>query len=111
MEVSFSSRKMQKICNSQKEMQAKYGDRMAEALQQRLGELKAADTLGDMKRLPAARCHELTQQRKGQLAVNLIHPRRLVFEPDHHPLPTRPTGGLDWTKVTRILIIEVVDYH
>jgi len=34
MEVSFSSWKMQKICNSPKEMQAKYGPRMARILQQ-----------------------------------------------------------------------------
>ncbi len=111
MEVSFSSWKMQKICNSPKEMQAKYGPRMARILQQRLSELTAADTLDDVRQLPAARCHELSGARKGQLAVDLVHPKRLIFRADHDPVPAKPDGGLDWTKVTRVLVIEVVDYH
>lgn len=111
MNVSFSSRKMQEVCNSLKEMQRKYGHRMARILQQRLAELAAAVTLDDVWRLPAARCHELTGQRKGQLAVDLVHPKRLIFRPDHDPEPTKADGGLDWTSVTRVLVIEIVDYH
>lgn len=111
MEISFSSRKMQKTCNSRKEMQVRYGARTAKSLQRRLAELKAAGTLDDVKHLPAARCHELSGDRKGKLAVDLVHPKRLVFEPDHDPMPTRPDGGLDWTQVTHVRVIDVMDYH
>ena len=111
MEIRFVSRKMQKLCNSEKEMRAKLGARSAERLKQRLNEFKAAVTLEDMRRVPAARCHELSQDRKGHLAVDLAHPKRLIFEPDHDPLPRKDDGGLDWTKVTEIVIREVVDYH
>lgn len=111
MEIAFCSRKMEKLCNSSKEMLAKLGDRGAKALQLRLVQITAADTLEDLRRVPGARCHELTADRKGQLAVDLVHPRRLVFEPDHNPLPAKPDGGLDWQRVTRVLVIEVVDYH
>ena len=51
------------------------------------------------------------QDRQGQLAVDLVHPKRLVFEPDHDPLPTNAAGGLDWSQVTAIVIVEIVDYH
>jgi proteic killer suppression protein len=64
-----------------------------------------------MRSIPAARCHELKQDRKGQLAVDLVHPQRLVFLPDHDPVPAKDDGGLDWTKVTQILVIEITDYH
>lgn len=57
------------------------------------------------------RCHELTGDRAGQLSIDLDHPYRLVFRPDHVPPPQRPEGGLDWSQVTAILIIEVVDTH
>jgi proteic killer suppression protein len=53
----------------------------------------------------------LTQDRKGQLAVDLVHPRRLVFEPANDPVPAKADGGVDWSKVTEIVILEVVDYH
>lgn len=102
---------MQKACNSPKEMQKKYGPRMARILQQRLVELANAVTLDDVRRLPAARCHELSGGLEGQLAVDLVHPKRLVFRPDHEPVPTKPDGGMDWTRVTRVLVTEVADYH
>ena len=105
------SRKMAKICNSERDMKAKLGEADARKLQQRLAELQSAETLEDMRCLPAARGHELTGDRKGQLAVDLVHPRRLVFEPDQTPPPTKEDGGLDWKQVTRIVIVEIVDYH
>lgn len=111
MEIAFGSRKVEKLCNSAKEMRAKLGDRNAKVLQQRLAEIKAADTLDDLGKLPAARCHELKADREGQLAVDLMHPKRLVFEPDHNPIPKKDDGGLDWGKVTRVLVVEIVDYH
>ena len=111
MEISFRTRKLQKMCNSKKDMQKDLGTRNAERLAQRPVELKAADTLEDMRSVPAARCHELKQDRKGQLAVDLVHPKRLVFVPDHDPVPAKDDGGLDWTQVTRILVVEITDYH
>jgi len=111
LEITFRNRKLEKFCNSAKEMQSKLGKRMAEKLQQRLSELAAAETLDDMRYLPGARCHELTGNLKGRLAVDLVHPDRLVFSPDHDPVPVKDDGGLDWGGVTSICIVGVGDYH
>lgn len=110
MEIPLA-RKVAKICNSEREMRAKLGARNAEKLQQRLAELQAAPDLEAIKLLPAARCHELTGDRKGQLAVDLVHPKRLILVPDHDPPPTKEDGGLDWSRVTQVFVIEIVDYH
>jgi len=64
-----------------------------------------------MGKLPAARCHELTADRKGQISVDLQHPYRLLFIPANVPLPRKPDGGLDWSAVTEIEIIEITDTH
>lgn len=111
MAISFATRKMQKLCNSEKDMRKGLDARNAERLKQRLAEFKAAETLDDISRLPPARCHELEQDRKGQLAVDLVYPKRLIFEPDHRPIPKKEGAGLDWKGVTRVLVIEIVDYH
>ena len=111
MEIAFRSRKMEKLCNNAQEMRAELGDRCAKVLQQRLAEMKAADTLEDLGKIPGARCHELKADRKGELAVDLVHPKRLVFVPDHDPAPSKADGGLNWSQVTRVLILETVDYH
>lgn len=111
MEVSFLTGKLAKLCNSEAEMRAKLGPRMAQKLKTRLAELAAAETLEDMRQLPVARCHELTQDRKGQLAVDLVHPKRLVFEPAHNPIPRKEDKGFDWSKVTCIRVLGIIDYH
>ena len=57
------------------------------------------------------RRHLLSSGRRGQYAVDLVHPYRLVFEPDHDPVPRTADGGIDIDRVTAITIMEVVDYH
>lgn len=111
MKVSFANRSMQKACSIKKDMRKKWGTDLARRLQQRLMELKAADTLADISHLPPARCHELTGNRAGQFSVDLVHPHRLIFKPDHDPVPEKPDGGLDRTKVTMVLVLEVCDTH
>ena len=102
---------MQKLCSVSREAQRHLGARRGRRLQQRMMELKAATSLEDISRLPPARCHELTGNRKGQLSVDLEHPYRLLFIPANNPIPETEDGGLDWSEVTEIEIIGVVDTH
>lgn len=111
MEIQFRNSKMMKEFNSSKTLLQKYGKRRADVIQQRLVELRAAEVLEDIRNLTRPRCHELTQNRKGQLAVNLDHPYRLIFKPLNEPIPLNDDGGLDWSSITSIQILEVVDYH
>lgn len=111
MEVSFASSKLQKTCNSAKKLRGEYGPRMADLIQQRLAELSDVATLEGMRMLPGANCHELKQNLKGLLAVNLVHPDRMAFRPVDSPLPKKQDGGLDWSRVRRIEIAAIGDYH
>jgi len=77
----------------------------------RLDDIKGMANLSELMKLPNARCHPLILNRKGQFAVDLDHPYRLVFEPANDPLPKMPDGGLDYEKITLIRILEVIDYH
>ena len=110
MDIAFRSKGLSKVASSRKEMNKKLGSRTADLLSQRLAELQAAETLDDLRALPGPRCHELKGDRKGQLAVDLDHPRRLVFEPAADP-PRRADGGLDWNAVDSIVVVEIADYH
>lgn len=111
MEVSFETTRMQKLCTSEKDMRKKWGGLSAKKLQQRLSELRAAETLDDISRLPFARCHELKGNRAGQLSLDLAHPYRLIIRPDHDPVLVKPDGGLDWGQVTKVVVLEVCDPH
>lgn len=103
--------KLRKTFNSEAELKKAYGADMARKIAMRMAVLRAAATLSLVPATPPDRCHQLTGDRDGQFAVDLVHPRRLVFQPDHNPLPHRKDGGIDKDKVTAITIIEIVDYH
>ena len=56
--------------------------------------------------------HQLEHERIGQFAIRLTESDRLIFEPDHDPLPLLDEGGVDISRVTAIVIFfEVVNYH
>ncbi len=111
MVIYFRIKKLQKICSNTNEAIKKLGPKMALKLQQRLMELKAASCLADISRVPPARCHPLSGNRDGQLSVDLEHPYRLLFIPANDPIPLTQDGGLDWTKITKIEIVEITDTH
>ena len=100
-----------KVFNSDRELKKVYGDRMARTIQMRLAVLKNARTLTVVPTTKPDRRHQLAGDRKGQYAVDLVHPHRLIFEPGHDPVPKREDGGIDTDKVTAIKIMEVTDYH
>lgn len=110
MEVVFQNEKAKRAFSDHEALQRKWGPEGARRVALRLQQLAAAPSLADMRALPG-RCHELSGDRKGQLAVDVHHPHRLVFCPTVNPLPTKPDGGLDWNAVDSVTIIEVVDYH
>jgi len=62
-------------------------------------------------RLPQARCHALTSDRKGQFAADVKHPRRLILEPADEPVPRRADGAIDPDRVAKVRVIEIIDYH
>jgi proteic killer suppression protein len=110
MDITFATGKLAKTCNSEKKLNGEYGKEQALVIRQRLAELLAAETLAVMRTLPG-HCHELKQNLKGLIAVSLIGKERLVFRPNHDPLPQLAAGGLDWAKVTKITIVGIGDYH
>ena len=75
--------------------------------------LETALNLGDFlpPYNPPERCHELKMNRKGLFSMDLDHPYRLIFEPDHQPVPKLEDGGTDWHAITAITILGVEDTH
>lgn len=83
---------------------------MAALIQARLADLVAVDNLEVMRTLPG-RCHELVGNLAGFLALDLVHPVRLIFKPVDDPLPCVNGGGLDWQGVRSVEIWRIGDYH
>jgi proteic killer suppression protein len=110
IEISWSSRKLKKACSDDRQGCKQWGTDNWKLLKRRLAALLGAPTLADMDGVPG-NCHQLHADRRGEFAVSLWGSYRLTFEPAQNPLPTLSDGGIDRTRVTKIEIKEVVDYH
>jgi plasmid maintenance system killer protein len=110
IDISWSDRKLEKACASDKAGQRRWGAADWKLFKRRLAALLVAPTLKDMDGVPG-NCHALRADRNGQFALHLWGSFRLVFIPSHDPLPVLADGGIDKARVTSIRITEVVDYH
>lgn len=98
MNITYKNKKIAKICTDAKTAERAYGQKMAEKIHQRIDQIAAADTVEMLIQFHIGRCHPLAQNRKGQYAMDLVHPYRLVFE---------KKGD----EIQIAIILEIVDYH
>lgn len=110
MNITFKSRKLQKILSDPKEMKSAYGS-IARRVSQRMDQLQSAPNLATLLSLPALECHPLTGNRAGEWAVSISGNYRLIFEIDHSPVPRKEDGSIDTIRITDIRILETTDYH
>src|SRR6516225_3384808 len=111
MTISFSSVRLQRACLEEKQSIRQWGKERAAKIRLRIVQIRAASSLSVLMTVPGAKCHALKGDRRGQFAVDALYPFRLIFEPDHDPIPKLSDGGVDTGKITRIEILEVADYH
>ena len=98
MQITYKTKKIEKFCTDSSFAEKKYGSDMANKIDQRIGEITASDTVEFMIKFRIGRCHSLHNNRKGQYAVDLVHPYRLVFE-------------INGNEIQIANIMEIVDYH
>ena len=111
MDITFKNRHIEKVFNFEKELSKKFALKNGRLIIRRIMLLKAATCLAEVPHTKPERRHELTGKRRAQFAVDLKHPYRLVFKPNHKPLPKKDDGGLDLNRITAITILGVEDYH
>ena len=98
MQITYKTKKIEKVCTDSSFAEKKYGSDMDNKIDQRIAEITASDTVEFMIQFRIGRCHPLHNNRKGQYAVDLVHPYRLVFE-------------INGNEIQIANIMEIVDYH
>ena len=113
MQIRFATTKLAKLCNLERNAIREFGPVGGKRLMQRLEDIASVRNLAELKLLPG-RAHPLrkgARAKEEQWTMDLEHPQRLVFVPDHDPLPQRKNDGLDLMQVTAVCILEVTDTH
>lgn len=109
MKVFFADQNLEELCLVYREANRKLGLISARKLVSHMDRIRAASCLEDLRYLPG-HLHELSRDRKFELALSLHGGDRLVFKAIGNDI-FKEDGGLDWRKVLEVRIVYVGDYH
>ncbi len=108
MQIAYKNKKIRELCENRKKAEADLGSDCSRKLRTRLSDLEAAENVYE---LTAGRPHPLEPDSLREFSVDLSDGKRLVFKPDHEPIPLNEHNNTDWAKVTEIIIVYIGDYH
>jgi len=111
VEITFQSRKLARLCASAQLLEKELGKDRGGRLARHLVAMEAAATLAEFAKLPQVRCHQLKGNRNEQLSVDVTQPYRLVVEVAQTPIPRKADRGLDWERITALVVVEITDTH
>ena len=111
MRVVYRTRTLEKACNRQKDGDRLWGRQIAGKVRLRVTQIRAADTLADLRQLPGARFHQLRDNRAGQYAMDLTENWRIIVEPWNELRSEIIDGDVNEKDVRTVRIRDVEDYH
>ena len=79
LDITYKNKRIEKVCTHAKTAERTYGREMAEKIHQRIDEISAADTVEMMIQFHIGRCHALSQNRKGQYAMEGLKFKLRIF--------------------------------
>jgi len=109
VEIRFKNNKLENSFTDDRLLVKTYGE-LAKKIKQRYGELKAADNLSVIAKIPVLRLHS-HQGNKGIWSVDIHQNWRILFTIDQDPIPILENGGVDLKTIEIIKIESVEDPH
>ena len=110
MEIHYRTKKLERSLTTDKGLAKEYGS-LAKKIKQRMHQLKSADNLAVLSKLPVLRLHQHKGKNKGIWSIDIHKNWRILFEIAQDPIPTLEDGGVDIKKVSIIRIESIADPH
>lgn len=110
MELSYKNNKLKKALDTDKGIAKSYGT-LAKKGKLRITQLKNADNLEVISKLPVLRLHQHIGKGKGTWSIDIQENWRILFIINQDPIPTLEDGGIDLKAITIISIESVEDPH
>ncbi len=113
MNIYFKNKKIEKLCNSEKEIKKRFNAKIAEKLMERLQSLESAKSLAEIPSEPPERRHVLKGADKGVISINLDEKQRLLFKPVPEECKDLylHDGGYNYSNITSIEVCDIRDTH
>lgn len=110
MDLSYKSNKLEQSLTIDRNIIKSYGG-LSKKIKQRLQQLKAANDLSIIAKIPVLRLHPYKGDRLGEWTIDIQENWRICFEIDQYPIPKSDDGGVNLNMVTAIKILSVEDPH
>jgi plasmid maintenance system killer protein len=110
MEITYRKNKLEKQCSNASEIKKAFGSN-AKRVASRLDDILASPNLTILIQIAAANCHPLYGDKRGKWAIDISGNFRLIFEIADDPVPKTIGGIIDTSLITKICILEIIDYH
>ena len=108
MQLAFAEKSLRQLCESETAAVRKLGSQVANKLLGRLADLRACTYVSE---LAAGNPREVNHVSPGRFTLDLADGNTLVFCANHPKNPILKTGGIDWSRVSRIKIIGIENDH
>ena len=108
MEIAFESKQLREICEDEDKAKYEFGVSVTEKLMGRLADLRAATSVKD---LVAGWPRELGDSQDRHFAVDLCEGYSIVFCSNHITVLEIDSGKVNWSKVSRVKILEIEKDH
>lgn len=110
MKLSFKNNKLEQSLTIDKNIVKNYGNN-AKKIKQRMQELRAADHLSVIAKLPALRLHPYKGNRLGEWSIDIHKNWRICFQIEDDPIPQLENGGVNLDEIFSIKILSIEDPH
>jgi proteic killer suppression protein len=108
LELAFDTKSLRDLCEKEEKARRELAPDVAQKLKHRLADLRAADSVED---LVAGRPRETESANPGYFVIDLTDGSRLAFCANHRNVPLLTSGGVDWSRVSRIKILRIENAH
>ena len=79
LNIEYKTKKLERICGDYEYAKGVHGVNMAKLIHQRKSEITAAESIDLLVQFRIGRCHALQGDRKGEFALDLEQPYRLII--------------------------------
>ena len=108
MNLAFRNAGHPALCECQSKAERAFGIKAATRLRERLADIRAAESVTE---LVAGQPREIQEGRRRHFAVDLANGYRMVFCANHVRIPVNETDRVDWSRVTRVKILQIEVGH
>jgi toxin HigB-1 len=103
VEIAFRTKRLRDMCASEVEAEGYLGAAVANELKRRIADLRAATAISDLIASPPIPIGD-----SDQLAMPLSDGHRIIIAANHLENPKSADGGIDWSAVQRVRLMDIV---